>query len=1189
MMRSAKVVLFAGAIILFGAAQADPIVWKGGVDSSWNTAKNWSPATVPNGSGVEADLSAASGTINISSAVTVGSVLYSPGVAKTLTLAGQRLTFAAAGTPTVTVGIGGTLLTTCNLGGTQGLKKLGVGAFNPKAYNASGMFSGTFDIAEGTSAPVKNGSDGYPGNPIKIEKGTTLTLTGSDMYGPWQSFEIAGGTFAIGGNGDYVNGITFSNGGMITTGTGGHIIQDAMLTPQLNAKGDGFAGLYDGIFWINSCFIGPNSSYQSNNIRTQNINVANMGATFAMTKYIYEGRASAAVNGDIYMREWRGTAGYPYRAQIDKIGNGDLLLYDNTVTVDGATTVKAGRIVLSNSVNMAVTKVVAPTTDALVIRKGAVVKLGGIDIASGALDLGGGNVEIGGPNNQSATFGGSLANGTVAKVGCSEQTLAPGQTQQSWDIYGGTLGFGVPTPVVRYDFDSAETLGRDTGRAGRHLTASNNVAWAADGVRGGCAKFSGNGCLTCAAATGLPGGNSAHTIALWMKSSNVGGKRALVGWGEFGKGAACTGFNYMHPSLFHAFWEGSVDYTSSPLANDIRGAWHHVAFTYEPISGTRAFYLDGKFVSSQVNQVVRNLNTAKPFSIGGNFLYSTDYDGEMDEVMVFDKTLSEAQIAALAQSADIPSRAAAFGANGTVRLSRDATLAIGGANQTVGAFAGRGKLALGDAEVTLAGAADSTLASVVGKGTLTKAGAGNLTLEDATATGGKIVVERGTLTAKGQCADAALRSHLVAWWNFNDPDDPGKDASGNGLTLGPWRQKDNNVEHDSWDWRNHFTKLGGAAYFDGNNASNRTLRLRATDKIGLLPHGNSSMTYALWIKPDATCAGNGVFIHFGGHTSHKANGFRFYENGGKRYLRHYFWSNDCSSSDLPGDILTGDEFTGWHHVAYTFDAATGEQRFYLDGRQAGDAVKSGHTPDVATDELLIGWGYNADRYRGYMDDIMVFDKTLTAEEVRAVSRGFADAPNGGAEVVTAAGTTLSVAAGTVGLSGVSGDGAVNVADGATLALAGGESAIAGALSGTGRIAVAHGAKLAFAQDFGGQVSVADGALALTAGAGTALQTLTLAEGARIAVETAQSPATAALVVADEVALPTAATVAISIPAKCTGVRVPLVKCVGGHVGSVAGWTVEVTGGGRHWTSGVEIVGDTIYAEAQAPGLSIIIR
>src|SRR5689334_13455384 len=48
--------------------------------SDWNTATNWTPATVPNGSADVATFGSSNiATVNVSTAITVDSVVFSPG------------------------------------------------------------------------------------------------------------------------------------------------------------------------------------------------------------------------------------------------------------------------------------------------------------------------------------------------------------------------------------------------------------------------------------------------------------------------------------------------------------------------------------------------------------------------------------------------------------------------------------------------------------------------------------------------------------------------------------------------------------------------------------------------------------------------------------------------------------------------------------------------------------------------------------------------------------------------------------------------------------------------------------------------------------------------------------------------------------------------------------------------------
>ena len=64
----------------------------------------------------------------------------------------------------------------------------------------------------------------------------------------------------------------------------------------------------------------------------------------------------------------------------------------------------------------------------------------------------------------------------------------------------------------------------------------------------------------------------------------------------------------------------------------------------------------------------------------------------------------------------------------------------------------------------------------------------------------------------------------------------------------------------------------------------------------------------------------------------------------------------------------------WSHLALTFDGRT--IRRYVDGRPAGTRAYSGTLGGGST--LRIGKGY-----RGRLDELRLYDRTLTAAEIRA--------------------------------------------------------------------------------------------------------------------------------------------------------------------------------------------------------------
>lgn len=93
-----------------------------------------------------------------------------------------------------------------------------------------------------------------------------------------------------------------------------------------------------------------------------------------------------------------------------------------------------------------------------------------------------------------------------------------------------------------------------------------------------------------------------------------------------------------------------------------------------------------------------------------------------------------------------------------------------------------------------------------------------------------------------------------------------------------------------------------------------------------------------------------------------------------------------SRDGIGADAVSHDVTLGttlWHHVALTYNGTT--MRLYLNGTDVGNTAASGNGSDpVTTDSFNIGrYGYDTgSNYASmYIDDVAVFNRALTAEEV----------------------------------------------------------------------------------------------------------------------------------------------------------------------------------------------------------------
>ncbi|MGB2854098.1 MAG: LamG domain-containing protein, partial [Dehalococcoidia bacterium] len=147
--------------------------------------------------------------------------------------------------------------------------------------------------------------------------------------------------------------------------------------------------------------------------------------------------------------------------------------------------------------------------------------------------------------------------------------------------------------------------------------------------------------------------------------------------------------------------------------------------------------------------------------------------------------------------------------------------------------------------------------------------------------------------------------------------------------------------------------------------------------------GTHAFSVTAWIKTSDTSQQQ--IIHWGNH----ADGQRFELRiqGNRLRVSH-------GGGNVQGDTTVTDG--QWHHVAVTVidnsTASSGDVTFYVDGQ---DDTRASSDPDGwdivanATLDLTIGWRpTQQDRpFIGSMDDVTLYDKVLTPEEVVAIMNG----------------------------------------------------------------------------------------------------------------------------------------------------------------------------------------------------------
>jgi hypothetical protein len=138
-----------------------------------------------------------------------------------------------------------------------------------------------------------------------------------------------------------------------------------------------------------------------------------------------------------------------------------------------------------------------------------------------------------------------------------------------------------------------------------------------------------------------------------------------------------------------------------------------------------------------------------------------------------------------------------------------------------------------------------------------------------------------------------------------------------------------------------------------------------------MPSLTQSTSVAFWVNYASVPGTTQPMIGFGASGTGR---LKIGVNGGQLAA----WKG-MGSTVLVGTAAPG---SGWHHVVYTFDGTT--RRLYVDGTSRGTSTMAGETGAVT--EGHVG-GFGTQMFAGTVDEIRVYDRAITADEVTALSNG----------------------------------------------------------------------------------------------------------------------------------------------------------------------------------------------------------
>ena len=215
--------------------------------------------------------------------------------------------------------------------------------------------------------------------------------------------------------------------------------------------------------------------------------------------------------------------------------------------------------------------------------------------------------------------------------------------------------------------------------------------WRFSSARNAGADLSGNDFTATLQSGAVPGdgwfgrgvrlnGAGAHVDASQIRIAK-NGRATIEGWFRFRSFAMDNKSQmgifsgiYQHEGNNHFYFNGTNDYFAVASLLTL-GAWHHIALTWDGDTGSALLYVDGQQLRPVLQDAIDNIDSVDGLRIGDNTGFlgklmqrsSGTFDGEIDEVRVWNRVLSAGEIRASFNANSSELRAEFAGAPGASR------------------------------------------------------------------------------------------------------------------------------------------------------------------------------------------------------------------------------------------------------------------------------------------------------------------------------------------------------------------------------------------------------------------------------------------------------------------------------------------------------------------------------------------
>src|SRR3954469_1507600 len=509
--------------------------------------------------------------------------------------------------------------------------------------------------------------------------------------------------------------------------------------------------------------------------------------------------------------------------------------------------------------------------------------------------------------------------------------------------------------VAAYGFNEGNgTTVTDISGNGNNGTVTN-TSWSTGGKFGGALSFDGTSSWVAIANSTSLNLTTGMTLEAWVNPSATGSLWRTTILKEQSGGLAYALYANTDTQRPSGHVYVSSEFDTRGTAAVALNAWTHLASTYD--GTTLRIFVNGVQASSTT--VGGNIKTSTGvLRIGGNSIWGEYFRGLIDEVRIYNRALSAAEIQTDMNTAVGGTPPPPDTTKPTVSMSAPADGSTVSATVALNANASDNVAVVGVQFLVNGNAVGSedTAApySVNWDSTTVANGSYSITARARDAAGNQATSAAVVVTVSNTVPPP--QSGLVAAYGFNE---------GSGTTVTDISGNGNNgtVTNTSWSTGG---KFGGALSFDGTSS---WVAIANSTSLNL----TTGMTLEAWVNPSATGSLWRTTI-----LKEQSGGLAYalYANTDtNRPSGHVYVSSEFDTRGTAAVALNA-----WTHLASTYDGTT--LRIFVNGVQASSTTVGGNIK-TSTGVLRIGgnsiWG---EYFRGLIDEVRIYNRALSAAEIQ---------------------------------------------------------------------------------------------------------------------------------------------------------------------------------------------------------------